>query len=355
MKRKLLASILISSQLLASSALAFDDAASYQKEPEIKWQKEDYKNYLAKLINQSSSEKLYDFNELNYDAAISKWLEDLDAELNRLNLPSLNADFEFTLNRRGNVISLQILELREDKPQVFRDFSSAFLSFKAPALPESIPENTKFKINARWSYVDRANDLELSDDAFSLSASKADIAFSDYDAKLEFPDSPASPKASQLENLLVSMANEKNFALTLIEPRYIDFPRVGEKIVFRVDDGLEKPAIFQGRIIKTGKRDMEILTSKIKFLDGSTATKDLLWRAEAKMLDKGANLRASMTSGAMTWLAMVDISTAISTKGIAPGAAIVLGMVSGWRKENDKVHSFNLKRNDTILVKKGDK
>lgn len=344
MLRLVLALIIIFNSFGLANANLYANPQSHQSG--LDWDLNAYKNYLAKIVPQnpfntsfkeSPYKKTFDFANLNYDEKIKKWLSDVDARFNNSKLQNFNADFEMTLNKDGYITSLNILELREHNYSKFKDFLAQFTTKRFPQLPESLPENTKFVFNTEWFYLDRRYDAE-------------------EEELIENESEEALEADNQSLKELTKINEFTDVEITLIKPNYIDFPRVGEKIIFRTEatgEGLPLSAVFKGRIVDVGKKHMTILSSKVKLANGKVATKDMLWRIDADEFDKGSNMMASMTSGAITWMSTVGLSTAISTHGIAAGGAVALGAISGWLKERGKTHSFNLSKNETIKVKQG--
>ena len=327
----LIAATVLNSMAIYSPSTA---RAFYVSETALEWKLQDFESYLSKMLPQPHSP--VEFMKINYDDEIVSWLDGIDAQLENSSLKEFDGDFMFSLDDEGRVKALSILDLRDPDVDHFREFVGEFALWKFPAPPESIPKGTKFNLNAKYLFIDRR---------FEDTLKKEEVVEDEF----------AITKSKDNEELIKQLNERDSLSIQLIKPRNIEYPRVGEQIIFRTSQGdpqaEDLETIFQGRIVKTGKKDMTILTSKIKLPNGELASKDLLWNVKVDNHDLASNLMASMTSGAIHMVSTVGLVGAAETYGISIGSAILLGMVSGGIKEWDKSPAFNLNSETPITIK----
>lgn len=333
MKRKLALSLIL------SASLGLGSSARYITDTEISWQRSDFETYLSKYISSPDSDGLY-FTKLYLNDEIEKWLEKVDYDLsNKSKIPSFDSDFEFTLDEDGYVSSMNVIDLRDDNVDKFKDFVSAFTEWQAPVIPGTLPANTKFIINGKWLYVDRSFDIEEEANITKLTVAKSE---------------------SIKEEFVSALDSMEEAEIRLVSPEYIDFPHIGELINFElVSQGIPQydghPAGFSGRIVNVKGKKIDILTSKIDLGNGEVLTKDVLWSIKAKTPDAASNMIASVSTGALIGMSTVGISAGISTNGIATGAGAALGVIAGLLKERERIPSLNLEQGETIKINQKEK
>lgn len=292
-----------------------------------------YSNYLAKMINSQLNKDafIYDFKQIKYDAEINAWLESLDSALDTRRLPRLDADFELILSKDASIEALKLLEIREDNFEKFREFSANIMDLKLPALPESMPAYTKFRLHTKWMYIDRnTSGLSLAEDEI-FDFDRAQLAKS-YSIK--------------------DLKEGESIEAVLIEPGFIDYPRIGEQLKFELP---ELKAKAQARVIDVNNKEAKLLVNKFSLDNGALINKEQLYVLKQQNEDAAANYAEAMVNNAAYMMNIVGIGPAISTNGIAVGAAIALGMGTGALKEYKQAYSFNISKGDSFILEGGSK
>ena len=277
----------------------------------------EYDEYLNKVISKPNLETKF-FKNLDHGAETQAWLDKVDETLNPSSCSSYDASFFLSLDSEGNVSGIEIEELRETEPVKFKAFVAKLASFKFPALPDEL-DRTVFNLDARTLYLDRKLDLARH--------------------KLQVKRSFTSFRMTGDEFV---MADE--LELKLVKPRYLDYPVLGEELVFSKDDG----SIIRTRIIDVEKDRIKVLAHQLKKED-EIYHLNLAFNVERPNKHSHETLKVVLESG-FGAATLAGISGSMSSDGIMPGAFALMGMTGAALEEHEKVKSFNLVRGDSISL-----
>lgn len=270
----------------------------------------EYDQYLNKVVPGLDQNKTEFFKNLDHDAETLAWLEKVDA---LLKFGNYDASFFLNIGADGSITGIELEELRATDPEKFKSFIAKLISFKFPALPKDL-HDTVFNLDARTLYLDRK--LEIVDQEKKVLKEK--IQFADFDTA------------------------ELN--LKLEEPRYIDYPAVGEELIFSSDDG----SIIRTKVLEVHKDGMRVIAHQIKKGDQVNHL-NLVFNVERPKNGSHRILKAALESS-FAAATLAGAGASISSDGIMPGVFALMGMTGAVIEEHEKNRSFNFVRGDKISL-----
>lgn len=306
------------------------------------WQQQDFRNYIQKLSAQNNAFAM-NFEAVKLSHKIQQWIQMVDFVIHHKVRTKYDADFDLSFDKQGNVNSISLIELRENNPVKFKKFVAEIFNWQAPPLPVSLSPQTKFKLNGKWLHIERGDkpQPEIPQPRRRGSGRWAEISASQLESQKYISQS-------------LNIDGDQEVELNLLKPNFIDYPRIGEKILFTVRSGVKGiplGSILRARIVDVNKKHMTLLSSKIKSPSGETLTQDFVWQVPANGAVETKQIIASMTSGAISSAAAIGIGPGLATNGIANGGAAALGAVAGLLKEKQKIIAYNLSSSKPITAK----
>lgn len=281
----------------------------------------EYDEYLNKVSPELEMKTKF-FKNLDYNQEALTWLDKVDLALDPESYGTYNASFFLGIDEAGNITGIEIEELRETDPESFKAFIAKLAAFRFPALPKGL-ENTIFNLDARTLYIDRKIELSDSVEVHKLKTSSNSIA------SLEMTD--------------------KELSLKLLEPRYLDYPVLGEELVFLNE---EDASVIRSRVVNVEKNKIKVLAHQIKHNDDIYHL-NLAFDVERPRNNSHETLRAVLESG-FGAATIAGIGSSISSHSIMPGAFALMGMTGAALEEHEKVKSFDFVRGDKISLTKSE-
>jgi hypothetical protein len=278
----------------------------------------EYDQYLEKV---SSKPKIVNdlFKNIVVSSEILDWLSEVDGSLDPALFGSYDASFFFTLSQDGEITALAIDELRVTEPESFKRFVARLLSVKLPKPPLVVLDKV-LNLDARTLYIDRKLDhykvVDSGNHKLRLSSVEIDSMF---DSKTSF---------------------------RIVEPGYVDYPRIGETLVFSHESGY----LVYAKVIEASKKSISLLAYKMM---NSQEIYHLNWSFSVDRPKKNSRdtLKTLLESG-LASASLAGIPASISSEGLLPGLLSLLGMTGAVLEESEKIKSFNFVRGDTVSLTK---
>ena len=271
-----------------------------------------YSDYLAKIFPQSSAQS---HKVLEASPALTKWFEDLDKLLDSDKLETYKGYFNFELDERSNIETLEIVSLEEKDFDKFKDFVAQISALDFPDCDCDLT-GTKFSLEAQSLYVDRPDQ--------GTAYLKASIN-KDLDTKIE------------------NISDD----FVLHKPKYLDYPYIGQEIILKNTED-----VFLKTYVTEKKASKLSLNAFQAYDDDESMVLDFDFELKRKG-DKNFVAKL-MRSGFANGL-KAGILTSYQTYGIAPGALAIMGMTGTALIENETEDSFSLQKGEILKIKKADK
>lgn len=282
----------------------------------------EFKNYIAKLIEKPI--QVSNFNELNYkkDKSLEKWLSDADKKLDTSHLMTYKGYFKISIDSKGYVDGFEIIELDEYNLERFKEFVASILAIDFKKLGKNYSENYYFDLDGDLLYLDRNYETNQEFD-FAIEHNK----FDDFVSLIESKDS---------------------INASLLEPKQIDYPALGEELVFKINsqDELEN-GILKLKVLDINKKAMSLsLDSFIK--DHNQYFGDMAFEV-ARPKNSRASLTRVMSAG-FAAAAQAGFEGSFLSYGLLPGAFAALSIGDTLVKERVTLTSFNLTKGDQVML-----
>jgi hypothetical protein len=151
--------------------------------------------------------------------------------------------------------------------------------------------------------------------------------------------------SSEFLNYLQSSTELK---LELLEPGYIDYPRIGETLVFQLNDSQHKGFKLYTHIISVEDQAMLVKLNRV-----NDKLIDLVFRIDGPSKDSRSTLATVINSGLGSAIG-AGISASVASNGIIPGVLALTNMTGTLMKEREELLSFNLVKGDEVILVKGE-
>jgi hypothetical protein len=266
-------------------------------------------DYLSK-ITETEFETNVRFEDLDFSdrPEVTVWLEQMDQALDAL--PRLAVNLDLKLDHQGKVTALYLLYSEDNDNEELKDFLASLLESSFPLMPEAIDKSTVFNLDCSAMYLERQASVQ----------SKMDLL-------------------NQKKQLA------ENSHIKLLEPEYIDYPRLGELMKFTYAD-----QVFLARIIDVKKDFFDIELELIKDDSLKKVLQDQFYRIERSGKNSHDTCSVVLQSG-LNHALSAGIFSAIGSHGLIPGVAALLGMSGTILQERERQESFDLVKGQTIKFK----
>ena len=287
-------------------------------------------NYLAKVIPEvSMSASSFADIDLTTNTELVSWLKDLDTKLNPRQLGTYGADFLLSFSTDGHINAISVSELREQNLDKFRFFIAKLQTVQAQPLPSKISSETVFKLDGHMLYLER-NESYLK----TVNGTRSTVNGS----HVEFI-------TSELVNYFQSSSEIR---VELLEPGYIDYPRVGEALVFQLNDPQYKGLKLYAHIISI--EDQAML---IKLNRANDKLINLVFKINRPSKDSRSTLVTVINSGLGSAMG-AGLTASVASHGIVPGVLALTNMAGTLMQEREELLSFNLIKGDEVMLVKGE-
>lgn len=279
--------------------------------------------YLSKLVNPVSSLSP-EFNQLDLDQETITWLNQLDRELDPSKFGTYDASLLLNFDRAGYISAITLANLNSTSGNL-DDFSSLIaklLTIHTGQLPMQIATDTVFRLDASLLFIDRKLVRRIDTAAVRVVA----------------PD------------LITSLSPEME--LELIEPSYVDYPEIGELLVFK----LKQDQYLKATVAAIDSKSM--LLKLVSIEEGSNKEFDDVFLRMARPIKDKRELVATIIGSTMASALSAGILSSTMSYGIVPATLAVASMTSTMIKSKQQLLSFNLSRGDKVRTEgltKGEK
>lgn len=279
--------------------------------------------YLSKLVNPVSGLSP-EFNQLDLDQESIAWLNQLDRELDPSKFGTYDASLLLNFDRAGYISAITLANLNSVSGNL-DDFSSLIaklLTIHAGQLPKKIDTATVFRLDTSLLFVDRK--LVRRTDTAAV--------------RVVAPD------------LITSLSSEME--LELIEPSYVDYPEIGELLVFK----LKQDQYLKATVAAIDSKSL--LLKLVSLEEGSNKEFDDVFLRIARPIKDKQELVATIIGSTMASALSAGILSSTMSYGIVPATLAVASMTSSMIKSKQQLLSFNLSRGDKVRTEgltKGEK
>lgn len=287
--------------------------------------------YLSKIIV-PVTRQVSDFSDIDLSANpdLLSWLKDLDAKLNPCYLGTYDADLLLNFAADGHIAAISVNVLREQNLDKFKSFIAKLQTLQAQPLPAEISLETVFKLNARMLYIERSESY--------LGKLNAESS------KLNVQENPGF----NIAELLNYFQANSEIKVELLEPGYIDYPRIGEALTFHLKDVQYKGLKLYANVISLEDKAMLVKLNRV-----GDKLIDLVFRIDRPSKDSRSTLATVINSGLGSAMG-AGITASLASNGIIPGVLALTNMTGTLMKERGELLSFNLVKGDeVVLVNKG--
>ncbi len=287
-------------------------------------------DYLSKIVNPAQIQS-NEFNEidLSHNPETVIWLKDLDQKLAPTKFGTYDADLLINFDKDGQILAISISELREQNLEKFKDFIAKLRNFKANTLPPTISPETTFKLNATTLYIDR--DSSFLTQTFATEALQK------------------NSQNSNLNELINYFKTNTEVKVELIKPHYIDYPQIGESIVFKLLENNYSDLILYGNIIEINNKALIVKLNRV-----NDKLLNLVYRIDRPKKDSCSTFSTVINSGIASAI-NTGLTASTLSNGIIPGVLAVTSMTGTLMQEQAKLISFNLAKGDKVILTKGEK
>ncbi|MDA0771622.1 MAG: hypothetical protein O3C63_01630 [Cyanobacteria bacterium] len=265
-----------------------------------------------------------EFNQLDLDQESIAWLNQLDRELDPSKFGTYDASLLLNFDRAGYISAITLANLNSVSGNL-DDFSSLIaklLTIHAGQLPKKIDTATVFRLDTSLLFVDRK--LVRRTDTAAV--------------RVVAPD------------LITSLSSEME--LELIEPSYVDYPEIGELLVFK----LKQDQYLKATVAAIDSKSL--LLKLVSLEEGSNKEFDDVFLRIARPIKDKQELVATIIGSTMASALSAGILSSTMSYGIVPATLAVASMTSSMIKSKQQLLSFNLSRGDKVRTEgltKGEK
>ncbi len=281
-----------------------------------------YQLYLAKIINKPKQSKNFSELDLAQNQQLKGWLEHADLQLDTSKLATYKGYFKISIDHRGFIDGLEAIELDEQDFTKFKNFISSILSVNFKKLHEDYAGSYFFDLDADLLYLDRSFN------------------------KIESPNF-AKSNDDNIE-LLSSLTNESLIKANLLSPDLVDYPALGEELVFELNLK-NKKSILKLKVIDTDKKTIKLAFDRL-LRDQKEYFGNMVFEVERPQKSSRDSL-TEVVAAATSAAAHAGFEGSVLSYGILPGALAVLSMGDTWVKNRVILNSFNLSRGDEVKLK----
>lgn len=277
--------------------------------------------YLSKLVNPVSGLSP-EFNQLDLDQESIAWLNQLDKQLDPSKFGTYDASLLLNFDRAGYISAISLENLNEARIDDFSSLIAKLLTIQAGQLPKKIDTATVFRLDTSLLFVDRK--LVRRSDTAAVRVVTPDLITS-------------LPAAMELE---------------LIEPSYVDYPEIGELLVFK----LKQDQYLKATVAAIDSKSL--LLKLVSLEEGSNKEFDDVFLRIARPIKDKQELVATIIGSTMASALSAGILSSTMSYGIVPATLAVASMTSSMIKSKQQLLSFNLSRGDKVRTEgltKGEK
>ncbi len=294
--------------------------------------------YLSKVMpSVSMSASSFDEIDLATNPEILLWLKDLDTKLDPNYLGTYDAELLLNFGKDGHISAISLNDLHETDLDKFQIFITKLQTLEANSLPGKINPEMVFKLDAKNLYIERSESyLTQLRQGYAGQAPLHDYT---TQAKLSKDDTEIN-----ISELLNYFQTNSNIALELFKPNYIDYPYIGETLVFLLNDSHYKGLKLYANIVDIQNNAMLVQLNRV-----GDKLIDLVFRINRPSKDSRSTLATVINSGIGSALG-AGITASITSHGIIPGVLALTSMAGTTMKERDELLSFNLVRGDKVIL-----
>ncbi len=281
-------------------------------------------SYLSKIMpSVSMSTSSFEDIDLASNPEVLLWLKDLDTKLDPNYLSTYDAELLLNFDKDGHISAISLNDLGISDLDKFQIFITKLQTLKANPLPAKINSEMMFKLDAKTLYIER-NESYLT----KLNAQSSVSKNSEFD--------PAQ--------LLSYFQANPSVILELVEPNYIDYPYIGETLVFLLNDPHYKGSKLYTNIINIQSNAMLVQLNRV-----GDKLIDLVFRIDRPSKNSRSTLATVINSGLGSALG-AGITASVASHGIIPGVLALTSMAGTTMKERDELLSFNLVKGDKVIL-----
>ena len=258
--------------------------------------------YLSKLVNPVSGLSP-EFNQLDLDQESIAWLNQLDKQLDPSKFGTYDASLLLNFDRAGYISAISLENLNEARIDDFSSLIAKLLTIQAGQLPKKIDTATVFRLDTSLLFVDRK--LVRRSDTAAVRVVTPDLITS-------------LPAAMELE---------------LIEPSYVDYPEIGELLVFK----LKQDQYLKATVAAIDSKSL--LLKLVSLEQGSNKEFDDVFLRIARPIKDKQELVATIIGSTMASALSAGILSSTMSYGIVPATLAVASMTSTLIKSKQQLLS----------------
>ncbi len=303
-----------------------------------------YQQYINKITGSDdnllkSSKNIW---EIAYSKAMESWLTENEKILNQKITTKYKSRLVISINSSGDITGIEVLDLKEKDFNKFKNLIAEISDIKFAALPKELSVNADLKLilDTDLLFFERQAINYLSDeDQFKIGHIRPVAK-----VKLEQKQVFQKDQSNNINELIGKIQATENLKAKLISPDFMDYPRIGEELSFKLEDGTVMKAHISN-IARTKlllevhqlKYEQESINTKLNFIVKNTNSK---------------NFTRELLNSALNTALQGGILNGISSYGIVPGTLAIAGATGKALQLNDTTASFNWSKGDTIVLEK---
>lgn len=282
-----------------------------------------YQNYINKITG-ASSNSAKNIWEISYLPAIENWLIENEKILDKEITIKYKSRLVISINQSGSITGIELLDLKEKDFNKFKDLIAQLNNIQFTSLEEFVSnEDLKLILDTDLLFFERQAINYLSNED-------------------QFRTKPIRP--NNINELVSKIQTRENLKAELLNPDFMDYPRIGEELSFKLEDGTVMKAhisnISRSKLlleVHQLKYEQESINTKLNFIVKNTNSK---------------NFTRELLNSALNTALQGGILNGISSYGIVSGTLAIAGASGKALQLNDTTASFNWSKGDTIVLEK---
>ncbi len=282
-----------------------------------------YQQYINKITGEgtSSAKNIW---EISYSSAIEDWLSENEKILDKGISTKYKSRLVLTISQSGNITGIDVLDLKEKDFNKFKNLIAQLSNIQFTHVPEvATNEDLKLILDTDLLFFERQSMNYLSDED-------------------QFKIRPI--ESNNINELISKIQTTENLKVQLISPEFLDYPRIGEELSFKLEDRVFMKAHISN--IFSNKLLLEVHQLKYKQVSIHTKLNFIAKNTNSK------NFTRELLNSALNTALQGGIFNGISSYGIVPGTLAIAGATGKALQLNDTTASFNWSKGDTIVLEK---
>lgn len=280
-----------------------------------------YQNYINKITG-TTSISAKNIWEISYSTTIENWLSENEKILDKEITTKYQSRLVISIDQTGNISGIELLDLEEKDFNKFKNLIAQLINIQFSPIPEfATNKGVKLILDTDLLFFERqALDYLSDEDQFKIQATKQ----------------------NSINELISKIQTKENLKAELLNPDFMDYPRIGEELSFKLEDGTVMKAhisnIARSKLLLEVHQleyEQERINTKLNFIVKNTNSK---------------NFTRELLNSALNTAIQGGILNGISSYGIVPGTLAIAGASGKALQLKDTTASFNWSKGDTIVL-----